>query len=85
MAEGLKNATLATIRTQGPWATSEGLVTGDQVAEAYLALERGDYAGALRAVGALGASSRRWDRAIQRLKRAGLVRFDRSANRWAVT
>jgi len=81
VGEGLVQAALATIRTRS-WRVvrehGEPLValTGDQVVAFYEAVERGD-SEPFRAIdpSITGMSDRRADRAVQVLKKAGLLEY----------
>lgn len=79
MGDGLVRAALATLQTRD-WLVAGKPLTGAEVVKLYHALGETDPNAKFRAVGALSASTRRFDRAIQLLKKAGLVTFD--GKRW---
>ena len=76
---GLRRATLAALATR-EWSVEGKPLTGAEVVALYEALSSADTRGVYRAVNAGGASDRRFDRAIQILRRAGLVKFKQ--NEW---
>lgn len=72
MDKGLVTATLATLATK-TWKVEDQPLTGDEVVALYRAVP--DSAAMCRAVGCATRSSRRFDRAVRLLQKAGLVRF----------
>lgn len=91
MADGLKKATLETLRTQSWRGTKGGLsgtipwtLTGYELVLFYEAIVRGDMA-PYQQLRCRGMSDRKADRAIQVLKRAGLIAFDATARVWRAT
>jgi len=88
MGEGLRDAAFAALATRGPWKTirPDGratLLQVGQVVDLYKALARdGGAEGWCRVHGFGTRTGRPFDRAITLLKRAGLVRYDRTLRRW---
>lgn len=74
MGEGLVSAALAAIATQ-EWTVEGKRLSGHEVAALYAAIPNRTQM--CRAVGAAGRSDRRFDRAMQVLRKAGLVKFVR--------
>ena len=74
-------AALAAIETR-VWTVQGKPLAGAAVVALYHALGGLDPIAPFRAVGACGASDRRFDRATSILKAAGLIRFSRERRRW---
>lgn len=81
MAEGLVQAALATLKTR-EWAVEGEPLTGEQVVALYWNLPGNQWK--IRHLIGDVYGSRRWDRAIQILKAAGLVeyRMVRGVKQW---
>lgn len=65
---------LDALLARGPWSTTDGSVSGDDVRNLFTAIRYGRENPSV-AAGIGSASGRRADRAFQLLKRAGLVRY----------
>jgi hypothetical protein len=85
VAEGLQRATLAALLTRGPWTvTADGydtIITPERLEALYESIrrDRPDFRG-------LGGvrSARPADRALQLLRKAGLIEFAGTPKRWRV-
>lgn len=79
MGDGLRRATLAALLSRGPWASTTlgdaWTLTSDEVAALYAAVPQGKAAMEHVLGDVLG--SRKGDRALQLLRRAGLIVFSR--------
>ena len=73
MGEGLKRATLESVLTRGPWKVEGSTLTAAEVRAVYEAAP--DVVKMVAALGVDSLSSRKADRALQVLRRAGLLRF----------
>lgn len=91
MGRGLRKAALAALATRGPWSTTgpdgrSTLLHAGQVVDLYKALARPGGAEGWCSVHGFGTrSGRPFDRAITLLKRAGLVRYNRTTRTWVRT
>lgn len=65
---------LDALATRGPWSTTDGSVSGDDVRNLFAAIHRCSENPSV-AAGIGAASGRRADRAFQLLKRAGLTKY----------
>ena len=82
LVDGREKAVLDALVTRGPWNTTDGAVTGDEVKALYTAIRAGSTTPSLDA--GLGTSSnRRADRAFQLLERSGLIVYAKRA--WTPT
>ena len=81
MANGLRRATLAAIKTNA-WRVEGASLTGPEVVAAYEALpNKEDF---LRVLGCTFMSDRKVDRTLSILKRSNLIRYERGVG-WAHT
>lgn len=85
MGDGMKRATLEAMRTRS-WSSDKPpwTMTGDEIVAFYEKIKAGDLE-PYRALGCSSMSERKADRAVQILKRAGLVEFDKTARVWKAT
>lgn len=87
MAEGLKRATLEAICSRGPWKGGTGtrtrfwMLTAEELRAFYAAVPHGPEAMSFT-LGVLSLSERKADRALQLLRKAGLIRYDHSTRTW---
>lgn len=65
------------------WLTDEGGVTDADLRKLYEAIGTGLHSAVPRAIGENSYASRRVDRALQKLREAGLVSYDRSLRKWS--
>lgn len=77
MGEGLKRVTLEALCTRGPWTTPDGPITGNDLRALYSAIAAGSLTPTVD-VGLHVDNNRKADRALQLLKRSGLIMFGRS-------
>jgi hypothetical protein len=83
VAEGLQRATLAALLTRGPWKSADGEFDAVGLQRVYDAVVRGPgERGWIRFPWANG--DRRTDRALQLLRKAGLIEFAGTPRRWRV-
>ncbi len=84
MGDGLKQAALDTLCSQGPWHTVEGDFTGGQLRACYDAVPEGKRAmtDALGIQSFHGFSDRRMDRALQLLRKVGLIEYAGKPRAW---
>lgn len=80
MGKGLKKATLETVYSRGPWVVDGRQLTGAQVLALYHAIPNPE--AMADAIGAAALSDRAADRALQILRRAGLVRYSKINRSW---
>ena len=80
MSDGLKRATLAALLSRGPWQVRGDTLTPEQVDALYRSILAGRPSAA--ACGCSLLSDRKCDRALQMLRRAGLIRYDRPGRTW---
>lgn len=86
MSEGLQRAVLAALCTRGPWkgaATRHDpawVLTSEELCALYAAV--GNPPAMCRALGVAFLSDRKADRALQLLRRAGLIEYAGSPKHW---
>lgn len=82
MGDGLKKATLTTLCSRGPW-TVDGVpcLEGEEVRKLHAAVAEGT-AAMCAALGVDALSTRKADRALQLLRRAKLIKYDRALRTW---
>lgn len=91
MSEESKQATLAALMTRGPWSGRDlsidpaWTLTGAELEAVYDAIDRHDTASIPELLGVLAFSDRKVDRAVQLLRRAGLVSYDKATRLWVLT
>ena len=87
MGDGLKRAALAAVCSRGPWhghhPCDTWTLTAEEVRAVFAAVPEGRTAIG-RALGDV-VGSRKADKALQMLRKAGLVRYNRKAQAWEVS
>ena len=80
MGEGLQRATMACLATQGPWRGNPWTLTGEELRAFWEAVP--DWAKMLEAIGTNTLSDRKADRALQLLRKNGLIYYDKNDRTW---